>query len=108
MPPAAAFPRRSRVGASFACAPGAEREKIVVREVFTGLCEIQKCRFFTRFDLQRFRIKTLLNFHNPGAKRAFGDSPAGRISARSAPGGEAAAKRAEREKFSVFDLSRDC
>jgi hypothetical protein len=58
--------------------------------------------------LQRFRCKTLLIFHDTGAKRAFGDSPAGRISARSAPGGEAAAKRAEREKLAPLGFSRDC
>jgi hypothetical protein len=50
-----------------------------------------------------------LIFHNPGATRAFGDSPEGRINGgfaavwRASP----AAKRAEREEFSLLNLSRD-
>jgi hypothetical protein len=34
--------------------------------------EIRQCEIITAADLEQFRCQTLLIFHNPVAKRAFG------------------------------------
>jgi hypothetical protein len=47
------------------------------------LTAIKQCEFRTAADLQQFRIRTQLIFHNPGVKRAFGGA--------SLPGGGKAA-----------------
>jgi hypothetical protein len=58
---------------------------------------------FTRFDLQQFRIRTLLIFHAPVAERAR--RRLRRQTPRSGVGVSAAyAPGAAREKFSVLDL----
>jgi hypothetical protein len=59
-------------------------------------------------DFQHFRILTLLNFHNPVPTRAFGAGLRPATPASPGSGGFAAAKRAEREKLSLLDLSREC
>jgi hypothetical protein len=65
--------------------------------------------YFTASCLPHFRCRTLLIFHNPDVKRAFGIRPAGESAALRAAGRALpAAKRAAREDFSLLALSREC
>jgi hypothetical protein len=43
-----------------------------------GIAKIQNCKFLTSADLQHFRVRTLLIFHNPVTERALGGSFAAR------------------------------
>jgi hypothetical protein len=59
-------------------------------------------------DSQRFRIKTLLIFHDPVSTRARRADEVGITPAKPGSGERSSPPGAERGSFSLFDFSRDC